>query len=217
MANTAPKSAAKTAPSVPQQRVELNPAKKRFFSLDNLRTLVLLILFIKTTPSDKLETEAHASWADAFWTFMQGDNIALFESIMAFHANLEVPNVYKDKSGNWNLTKSGLALATTILSTNFKSSQKGINAVEVAKTSTPPYLLAVGATLFQSGAEKFMSNPEFVPSESLLYGGKDKPGMISFLSYVINLADQWGVLDEILDVELGCELKPLPDAEEVAA
>ena len=216
MANTAPKSAAKTAPSVPQ-RVELNPSKKRFFSLDNLRTLVLLILFIKTTPDDKLETPEHASWADGFWAFIQSDNVKLFESIMAFHANLEVPNVYKSKEGNWNLTKSGLALATTILSTNFKTSQKGINAVEVAKTSTPPYLLAVGATLFQSGAEKFMSNPDFVPSESLLYGGKDKPGMISFLSYVVNLADQWGVLDEILDVELGCELKPLPDAEEVAA
>jgi hypothetical protein len=186
----------KSAPS----KFTFDTRKKSFFSLQNLQILVLLVLFIRTTPEDKLETPDHKTWAESMWDMFTTTLTDLFNGIIDYHCKNDVPNMIVAQDGTVSLTKAGLALATTILSANFKSGQKGINADEVVKTSTPPYLVAVGCRLLLGGFDKFLANKEFVPSDSFLYGSKDRPGIVSFFVDIVKIMDELGVLDEVIDV-----------------
>jgi hypothetical protein len=187
-------SSVKSAPS----KFTFDSRKKSFFSLQNLQTLVLLVLFIRTTPDDKLETPDHKTWAEQMWTMFTTTLADLFSRIIDYHCGLEVPNMVVAQDGTVSLTKAGLALATTVLSANFKSGQKGINADEVVKNSTPPYLVAVGCRLLLGGFDKFLANKDFVPSESFLYGSKDRPGIVQFFVEIVKIMDDLRVLDEVV-------------------
>jgi len=171
------------------------PASKPDYSLSNFRMLVLILLFIATSPVSNPVVKLVQKMLEAILAEK------LFTDAIAALSSEETPLVETTESGTV-LTPAGKSLATRALQTSFKPTGGGINAEQVAKTSKTNYLLAVGGRFIEVATQRVMdevADGKFKPNDAFLYGHDNSGGMLALVEQVIDFADTVGILDEAVD------------------
>jgi hypothetical protein len=166
------------------------------YSLSNFRMLVLILLFIATSPSTNAVVKLVQKMLDA----ILGEK--LFTDAIEALENDETPLVETTDAGTV-LTGAGKSLATRALQTSFKQSGGGINAEQVSKTSKTNYLFAVGGHFTEVAMARIIqeiADGKFTPTDNFVYGreGGNK-GIIQFVESTLVFANALGILDEAIE------------------
>lgn len=186
---TKAKSATQVAPSTP------TTAAKPDYSMSNFKMLVLILLFIATSPVKNPVVALVQKMLDA----ILGEK--LFLDAVSALSKEETPLVETTDAGTI-LTSAGKSLATKALQTSFKATGGGINADLVAKTSKTNYLLAVGGKFVTTATSRIIEDikaEKFTPNDTFVYGREDGAGVIGLIENIIDFADYLGCLDEAIE------------------